>query len=115
MELDSRIQKAEFIGTMILASPVLIPRGSKPMRIVMYRLGSQFVVHKEILRSDSYARGLDERDSCRFIHDEFLDGNYFPFHSESQKGSVTSEIEARRKAEDKFKARSKLFFDFYSQ
>lgn len=85
----------------ILASHIMVRNGEFPTRIVLYNKGTEYVTHKELLKSVTPADG----SSCAFEHYAMYDGGYFPYKCADRPTSMVSEDEARHHAEADYRER----------
>lgn len=93
--LDERV---ESVGHgIIMASRIVVGRGTYPTRIVLRKVGKEYITHKEYLTTDKPREGT----SCRFIHHGFEHGSYFPYGGPDR----LEERESARNAYNDYKLR----------
>jgi len=94
--LDPRVQSEDSI---LLASKIVVRNGSMPTRIVMRKVGKEYIVHDEYLTTDKPRHQY----GCWFIHHSFGNGSYFPYE---RVANHTSEADAAKAAFENYKIRS---------
>lgn len=83
----------------LMASRIVVKWGMMPVRIVLRKVGNQYITHRETLTTDKPR----DNASCRFIHSAFEQGAYFTFSNRKGDG----ERECASRAYNEFKARVK--------
>ena|SRR5579885_2777999 len=96
-ELDNRVESKDDI---ILASKIVVKVGTFPTRMVLRKVGKEYITHMECLKTDIPREG----QSCRFVHSHFMHGHYFNW---GFIGTATTEQEAAKKAYEDYKERVK--------
>lgn len=91
--MDERIQNEPSI---LSASHIVIKPMCMPERVVLRKVGKEFITHKERLK----AAPPKELNSCGFVHGSFDSGSYFPIFAydgdeEKARAAATKDFEER--------------------
>lgn len=104
--MDERV-----IGTpycVVIASPIIVKSGCRPVRIVLCKKEDQYVTWEETFFSDR-----PENTSCLFTHHGFSNGGYHPFKTEARPFCSMTEQEALFNAEQEYKERVRKLFNVH--